>query len=116
LYGIGRCLAELGALPETLVWDREGALHAGDGRPSEPFAAFCGELRVGWRFLEPRDPQSKGVVERLQGYLETSFEPGRLFAGPSTSRSSSTAGSVSAPTCASTAHSAAGPPTGWPRS
>ena len=67
------------ALPETLVWDREGALHAGGGRPTEPFAAFCGELRVGWRFLEPRDPQSKGVVERLQGYLETSFEPGRAF-------------------------------------
>jgi len=80
LYGIGDCLAKLGALPETLVWDREGALHAGGGRPTDPFAAFCGELRVGWRFLEPRDPQSKGVVERLQGYMETSFEPGRSFA------------------------------------
>src|SRR3990170_932999 len=81
LHGIGRCLAKLGALPETLVWDREGALHAGGGRPTDPFAAFCGELRVGWRFLEPRDPQAKGVVERLQGYMETSFEPGRSFAG-----------------------------------
>jgi hypothetical protein len=81
LYGIGRCLAQLGGLPDTLVWDREGALHAGGGRPTVPFAGFCGELGVGWRFLEPRDPQSKGVVERLQGYLETSFEPGRLFAG-----------------------------------
>ena len=81
LYGIGRCLARLGALPETLVWDREGALDAGGGRPSDPFAAFCGELGVGWRILEAKDPQSKGVVERLQGYLETSFEPGRSFAG-----------------------------------
>jgi transposase len=81
LYGIGGCLRKLGALPETLVWDREGALHAGEGRPTEPFAAFCGELGLGWRFLEPRDPQSKGVVERLQGYLETSFEPGRSFVG-----------------------------------
>ena len=80
LYGIGDCLAKLGALPETLVWDREGALHAGGGRPTEPFAAFCGQLRLGWRILEARDPQSKGVVERLQGYLETSFEPGRSFA------------------------------------
>src|SRR4051812_32573540 len=80
LYGIGDCLAKLGALPQTLVWDREGALHAGGGRPTEPFAALCGELRVGWRFLEPHDPQSKGVVERLQGYMETSFEPGRSFA------------------------------------
>jgi transposase len=80
LYGIGDCLAKLGGLPETLVWDREGALHAGGGRPSEPFAAFCGQLRIDWRFLEPKDPQSKGVVERLQGYMETSFEPGRSFA------------------------------------
>jgi hypothetical protein len=66
-------------MPETLVWDREGALHAGGGHPTDAFAAFCGELRLSWRFLEPHDPQSKGVVERLQGYLETSFEPGRSF-------------------------------------
>ncbi len=82
LYGIARCLALLGGLPETLVWDREGALHAGEGRPTDPFAAFCGELRLSWRFLEPHDPESKGVVERLQGYAETSFEPGRRFVGP----------------------------------
>ncbi len=82
LYGIARCLALLGGLPATLVWDREGALHAGGGRPTDPFAAFLGELRLGWRFLEPHDPEAKGVVERLQGYLETSFEPGRRFLGP----------------------------------
>jgi transposase len=80
LYGIARCLARLGGLPETLVWDREGALHAGGGRPSDAFAAFCGQLRVDWRILDGHDPESKGVVERLQGYLETSFEPGRRFA------------------------------------
>ena len=45
LYGIGRCLERLGALPETLVWDREGALHAGGGRPTEPFAAFLRPAR-----------------------------------------------------------------------
>ena len=80
LYGIGACLARLGGLPETLVWDREGALHAGGGHPTDSFAGFCGQLGVGWRILEARDPQSKGVVERLQGYAETSFEPGRSFA------------------------------------
>ena len=80
LYGIARCLVLLGGLPETLVWDREGALHAGGGRPTDAFAAFCGELRLGWHFLEPHDPESKGVVERLQGYAETNFLPGRRFA------------------------------------
>jgi transposase len=80
LTGITRCLWRLGGLPKTLVWDREGALHAGGGRPTEPFAALCGRLRVGWRFCEPADLQAKGIVERLQGYMETSFEPGRSFA------------------------------------
>jgi transposase len=80
LWGIARCLWRLGGLPRTLVWDREGALHAGGGRPSEAFAALCGRLRVGWYLCEAADPQAKGLVERLQGYMETSFEPGRAFA------------------------------------
>ena len=80
LRGITRSLWRLGGLPGTLVWDREGALHAGAARPTEPFAALCGLLRVGWHFCQPADPQAKGIVERLQGYIETSFEPGRRFA------------------------------------
>lgn len=36
--------------------------------------------RVGWHFCEPRDPRAKGCVERLQDFLEKSFEPGRRFA------------------------------------
>ena len=80
LWGVGRCLWSLGALPELLVWDREGALHAGAGRPTEVYAAFGGRLALDWHFCEPADPEAKGLVERLQGYLETNFEPGRLFA------------------------------------
>jgi transposase len=80
LAGLWRCIERLGALPRTLVIDREGALHGGRGRPTEPFAAFCGQLGVGWHFCEPADPQAKGIVERLQGYMRTSFEPGRRFA------------------------------------
>lgn len=80
LWGMARCLWSLGAVPELLVWDREGCLHAGGGRPTESYAGFCGQLRTGWLFCEPADPQAKGVVERLQGYMETNFEPGRRFA------------------------------------
>jgi transposase len=80
LWGIARCLWSLGALPEVLVWDRQAGIHARDGRPTGEFAALCGQLKVGWRFCEPADPQAKGVVERLQGYLETNFERGRRFA------------------------------------
>jgi transposase len=80
LFGIRRCLWSLGALPQTLVWDRQAGLHAGGGRPTEAFAAFCGQLRVGWHFCDAGDPQAKGVVERLQDFMERSFEPGRIAA------------------------------------
>jgi transposase len=80
LAGIVGCLERLGALPRTLVWDRQAGIHGHGGRPSATFAAFCGQLRVDWRFCEPADPQAKGVVERLQDYAETNFEPGRAFA------------------------------------
>jgi transposase len=80
LWGMGRCLWTLGALPEMVVWDREGCLHGGTGRPSAAYAAFCGQLRVDWHFCDPGDAEAKGVVERLQGYMETNFEPGRCFA------------------------------------
>jgi transposase len=80
LFGIRRCLWSLGALPQTLVWDRQAGLHAGDGRPTAAFAAFCGALKVGWHFCDAGDPQAKGVVERLQDFAERSFEPGRVAA------------------------------------
>jgi hypothetical protein len=80
LWGMARCLWSLGGRPEVLVWDREGCVHAHAGRPTDMYAAFCGQLKVDWRFCEPADPQAKGAVERLQGYLETNFEPGRRFA------------------------------------
>jgi len=80
LWGIARCLWSLGGLPSTLVWDRQAGIHGCGGRPTAEFAALCGQLKIGWRFCEPADPQAKGVVERLQGYLETNFERGRSFA------------------------------------
>jgi transposase len=79
LAGIAGCLERLGGLPGTLVWDRQAGIHGHGGRPSDAFAAFCGQLRIDWRFCEPADPQAKGAVERLQGYAETNFEPGRAF-------------------------------------
>ena len=79
LWGIARCLWQLGGLPGTLVWDRQAGLCTPSGQPTAEFAALCGRLRVGWQFCRRRDPQAKGAVERLQGYLETNFEPGRHF-------------------------------------
>ena len=81
LWGLGRCLSRIGALPEKLVWDREGAI-AGGGRPSAPFAAFCGQLEVGWVILDAGDAQAKGALERSHRFMRTNFEPGRRFANP----------------------------------
>jgi hypothetical protein len=82
LAGLLRCLVRLGGLPQKIVWDREGALHAGGGRPTEAFAAFVGQLALGWSFLAPGDAEAKGVQERVHRFLRTSFEPARLFASP----------------------------------
>ena len=79
LFGLARNLTKLGVLPEKLVWDREASIAAG-GRPTEPFAAFCGQLELGWVILEPRDPQAKGVLERSHRFMRSNFEPGRVFA------------------------------------
>ncbi len=81
LWGMGRCLAKLGALPETVVWDREAAI-APKGKPTDAFAAFCGALPVGFSICEAADPESKGVLERSHRFLRSNFEPGRSFASP----------------------------------
>jgi transposase len=79
LWALGRCLQRLGGLPELLVTDREGCLHAGSGRPTDEFAAFCGQLAVGWHFCDPGDAEAKGLIENRQRLLRSSFEPGRSF-------------------------------------
>jgi hypothetical protein len=79
-FGMRCCLERLGALPHRLVWDREGAIHAGGGRPAEEFAAFCGQLAVGWVILDAGDAEAKGLLERSHRFMRSSFEPGRSFA------------------------------------
>ena len=41
-----------------------------------------GTLATTLQRLKPYDPESKGVVERRNGFFETSFMPGRDFASP----------------------------------
>ncbi len=81
LWGISRCLGlPRRPAPDGRLGPRGGALHAGGGRPTEAFAAFCGALPVGWLICEARDPEAKGILERHQGFMRTNFEPGRAFA------------------------------------
>jgi hypothetical protein len=79
LWGLGRCLVRIGALPERLVWDREAAIAAG-GRPTDEFASFCGQLQIGWVILDVGDAQAKGALERSHRFMRSNFLPGRHFA------------------------------------
>jgi hypothetical protein len=79
------CLIEVGAVPRNGVYDNEAALvHRSGGRPNltEPFQRFRGTLGMGVIVCDPGDPEAKGLVERFNGYLETSFLPGRRFSSP----------------------------------
>ncbi len=78
-------LQRLGAVPRALVWDNEAAVgswRAGRPKLTTEFEAFRGILGVRVVQCRPRDPEAKGLVERANGYLETSFLPGRSFTSP----------------------------------
>jgi transposase len=82
LGGHLRCLVDLGGVPRKGVYDNEAALvsrHRGRAKPTEAFDRFRGVLGMGAIFCRPGDPEAKGLVERANRYLETSFVPGRSF-------------------------------------
>ena len=72
---------QIQGVPRRWVWDNESGIGRG-GRPAEGVAAFMGTMAATLVQLKPYDPESKGIVERANGYLETSFLPGRSFASP----------------------------------
>jgi len=83
--GWWRLIARLGAVPRTLVWDGEGAVgryRRGGSVLTTGTHAFRGVLGAKVIICKPADPEAKGLLERVHGYLETSFLPGRSFTGP----------------------------------
>lgn len=82
LAGMWLGISGIGRVTKTLVWDRESAI-GGTGKVSVPAATFAGTLATQIRLAPPRDPEFKGMVERNNGFLETSFLPGRRFTSPS---------------------------------
>jgi transposase len=85
LAGHWQLLGALGATPRALVWDNESAVGSWrGGRPklTQEFEGFRGTLGIRVIQCRPRDPEAKGLVERANGYLETSFLPGRRFSSP----------------------------------
>ena len=81
LLGMWHLLGQLGAVPRRLIWDNEAGIGRGK-RKADGVEAFIGSLATKLVQLKPDDPESKGIVERRNGWLETSFMPGRAFASP----------------------------------
>ena len=81
LLGMWELLQELGRVPRRLIWDNESGIGRGK-RHAEGVGAFTGTLATTLQRLKPQDPESKGIVERRNGYFETSFMPGRDFDSP----------------------------------
>jgi transposase len=83
--GWWQLILALGGVPRALVWDGEGAIGRWRGGKPELTAecqAFRGTPGTRVVVCKPADPEAKGLVERANGYLETSFLPGREFASP----------------------------------
>jgi transposase len=72
---LAECFEELGGVPEVVLSDRMGCLKAGVVAnvvvPHPEYVAFA--RRFGFRpdFCEAADPESKGLVEHLCGYVQT---------------------------------------------
>ena len=82
LAGMWQLLAgSFGAVPKMLVWDNEAGIGQHQ-RLTVGARAFAGTLGTRIWQTRPRDPEAKGVVERANGFLQTSFLPGRRFASP----------------------------------
>ncbi|MHA7295539.1 IS21 family transposase [Arthrobacter sp. HLT1-21] len=80
LGGMWALLQDAQAVPSRLLWDNESGI--GRRRPTEPVAAFAGSLRLEIKLLPPRDPESKGMVERMNRFFRQRFMPGRHFVSP----------------------------------
>jgi hypothetical protein len=81
LLGSWELIERLGRVPRRLLWDNEPGIGRGK-RHAVGVDAFMGTLATRLVLLPPRDPESKGIVERRNGWFETSFMPGRSFASP----------------------------------
>lgn len=79
--GMWQLISRVGRVSKTLVCDREAAI-GGKGTVTQAAAAFAGTLATRIVLAPPRDPEFKGMTERNNQYMETSFLSGRSFASP----------------------------------
>ena len=102
--GIWGCWSSWAAAPRMGVYDGEPAISVRRGRRliyTHDYLRLKGTLGMGSIVLAKGHPERKGIVERTNGYLETSFMPGRSSPIATTSTPSSATGWRPRPTCGS---------------
>jgi len=78
LAGMNLLLGRLGGLPQRILWDNEsGIVH--NHQLIAQASVWAGTMGASIKLAKPYDPETKGRVERANGYLGTSFEPAREF-------------------------------------
>jgi hypothetical protein len=83
---LAACFDELGGVPRTVLSDRMGCLKgstvAGLVVPTPAYVRFANHYGFVPDFCEGHDPQSKGIVENLVGYVKSDLMiPAELTAG-----------------------------------
>lgn len=81
LLGLWELVQQLGRMPRRLIRDNEPGTGQ-MGRLAQGVAAFAGTLATKVVQLRPDDPDSKSIVERRNGWMETSIMAGGTFASP----------------------------------
>lgn len=81
LQGMWEGVQRFGGVPRRFIWDNESGIGRGN-HLAAGVSGFMGVLGATLKQLPPRDPESKGIIERFNRYAETSFMPGRHFLSP----------------------------------
>ncbi len=75
MAALAECMETIGAVPKTLLTDRMGCLKgatvAGLVVPTPDYVRFVTHYRTRPDFCEGADPESKGLVENLVGYVKS---------------------------------------------
>ncbi len=75
MTALAECFEYIGGVPKTALTDRMGCLKGGTVAglviPTPAYVRFCAHYRIQPDFCEGADPESKGLVENLVGYVKS---------------------------------------------
>jgi transposase len=75
MTALAECFEYIGGVPRTALTDRMGCLKGGTVAglviPTPAYVRFCAHYRIQPDFCEGADPESKGLVENLVGYVKS---------------------------------------------